>query len=213
MNEVLSVANLDFSYRNEKLLRNINFNINEGDFVGITGANGSGKSTLLKLILGFLKPDKGEINFIGGKKDFTIGYVPQNNHEKSISFPITAYEIVSMNVRADGENSSDEKIENALSLVEMNDKKYYDYNKMSGGEQERVMIAKALANEPKILIFDEPTAGLDQESKENLFRLLKHLNSHHKITILVVTHELEFTRDYFNRIFRLESEFVEVKNV
>ena len=213
MSEVLSVTNLDFSYRNEKLLRNINFNINEGDFVGITGANGSGKSTLLKLILGFLKPDRGEINFVSGKKDFTIGYVPQNNHEKSISFPITAYEIISMNVRADGENSSDEKIENALSLVEMNDKKYYDYNKMSGGEQERVMIAKALANEPKILIFDEPTAGLDQESKENLFQLLKHLNSHHKITILVVTHELEFTRDYFNRIFRLESEFVEVKNV
>ena len=108
---------------------------------------------------------------------------------------------------------ANEKIENALSIVEMKDKKNYDYNKMSGGEQERVMIAKALANDPQILIFDEPTAGLDQRSKENLFDLLKHLNIHHNITILVVTHELDFTKDYFNRIFRLDNEFVEVKHV
>ena len=105
MNSIISVENLNFSYRNEKLLRDINFNIEKGDFVGITGANGSGKSTLLKLILGFLKADSGEIKFAGGRDNFSFGYVPQNNHEKSISFPITAWEIVDMNV-SDDENLS-----------------------------------------------------------------------------------------------------------
>ena len=160
-----------------------------------------------------MKADSGEIKFAGGRDNFSFGYVPQNNHEKSIAFPITAWEIVAMNVTDDKNIKSHEKIENALSIVEMKDKKNYNYNNMSGGEQERVMIAKALANDPQILIFDEPTAGLDQRSKENLFDLLKHLNSHHNITILVVTHELDFTKDYFNRIFRLDNEFAEVKNV
>ena len=213
MNSVINVENLNFSYKNEKLLRDINFNIEKGDFVGITGANGSGKSTLLKLILGFLKPDSGIITFVGGRDNSSIGYVPQNNHEKSISFPITAWEIVAMNITDDENMKSTEKIENALSIVEMKDKKSYDYNKMSGGEQERVMIAKALANDPQVLIFDEPTAGLDQKSKENLFDLLRYLNRQHNITILVVTHELDFTKNYFNRIFTLDNEFVGVKHV
>ncbi len=211
MEELINVKNLCFSYRNEKILNNINFSINKGDFVGITGANGSGKSTLLKLILGFLKPDEGKIDFLKNQDNLMIGYVPQNNHEKTISFPITAEEIISMSVKKS--EHSNEKIENVLELVDMTEKRHYNYNKMSGGEQERIMIAKALVNDPEILIFDEPTAGLDQSSKENLFEILKHLNSFHGITILIVTHELDFAKDYFNRVFRLDGEFSEVKNV
>ncbi|MDO5755321.1 MAG: ABC transporter ATP-binding protein [Tissierellia bacterium] len=208
MTKIIEIKDLNFSYTDTPLLQGLNLTVNKGDFVGITGPNGSGKSTLLKLITGQLN-SKDSIIVEGGNLE-NVGYVPQSNVQMNITFPITCQEVVQLNLyremgpfKIPGRKVK-EKATMALQMVGMAKKKRYNFNTLSGGEKQRVMIAKALVAEPKLLIFDEPTAGIDAESKEILYRILKHLNEHHQITILVVTHELEGSRQYFQRILRLD---------
>ena len=211
MNSLIEIENMSFGY-DKILLNNINLNINKGDFLGIIGSNGTGKSTLLKIILGQIKPDKGKVIIENNNNEASnIGYVKQMNKEKVVSFPITPLEIVKLNLfsKMDFFKISNKRLDstaiNALTMVNLEDKIYYNYNNMSGGEQQRVLIAKSLVNNPEILIFDEPTAGIDNESKIILFDILSHLNKFHNITIIIVTHELEFSKKYFSRILELKN--------
>lgn len=215
MNKIIELKDLSFGYKRD-LLSNINLDINEGEFVGITGDNGEGKTTLLKLILGQLKPNQGEVVLAkdeDGKK-ITVGYLEQRLAEKNLSFSITPMEIISLNLYDEmgffkiPNKKIKGKAENALSMVKMLDKKEYDFNNMSGGEKQRILIAKELVSNPKILIFDEPTAGIDVDSKKILFSILEHLNKMHKITIIVVTHEMDFCRPYFSRVLRVKDKKV-----
>ncbi|MDY6065918.1 MAG: metal ABC transporter ATP-binding protein [Finegoldia sp.] len=215
MSRIIEVKDLSFGYNDNLILEDANLQVQKGDFLGLIGPNGSGKSTLIKLILGIYKPSFGSISINDkdslDRRSSDIGYVPQSNHEDTIAFPITVKEVVSLNI-LDRKKKANNEIKNVLSMVGLQDKEDYNYNTMSGGEQERVLIAKALVNEPNILIFDEPTTGLDQESKINLFESLKHLNKFHKITIFVVTHDLEFSEKYFSRIVKIQDKkLVEVK--
>lgn len=211
MEKAIEISNLTFGYE-KNILENLNLDIYHGDFLGIVGPNGTGKTTLLKIIIGQIKQSSGTVRIYeekDGRK--SVGYVKQMNMESSVSFPITPLEVVTLNLYNEMGifKISNKKIEqealNALSVVNLKDKAFYNYNSMSGGEQQRVLIAKALVNNPKILIFDEPTAGIDQKSKERLFNLLEHLNKHHNITIIMVTHEIGISEKYFNRIIELES--------
>lgn len=220
MNKIIDIKNLFFGY-DRNILENANLKVNKGDFLAIVGENGAGKTTLLKLLLRQLKPIKGNINlFTDGNRNFgSIGYLKQINEDNKVSFPITPLEIVQMNLyfkMAFFKLSNKELREmayNSLKLVRLGEKAKYNYNTMSGGEQQRVLIAKALVNNPEILILDEPTAGIDAESKINLFKILKHLNSRHHITIIVVTHEFEILCKYFNRAVKLENKkLVEIKD-
>ena len=213
MSSLIEIENMFFGY-DRSLLENINLNIKKGDFVGIVGSNGTGKSTLLKIMIGQIKPDSGKV-IISKEEKNNIGYIKQMNKEKLIPFPITPLEIVKLNLYKDmgffkiSNKKLDNIVMNALSMVNLEDKYLYDYNKMSGGEQQRVIIAKTLVNNPEILVFDEPTAGIDKESKVILFNILEHLNKHHKITIIMVTHELEFSKKYFNRILEVKEKNVQ----
>lgn len=212
MEKIIHIQNLDFSYNEIPLLENINMDLYEGDYAAIIGPNGSGKSTFIKLILGELKQDRGTISIKGGKDKINskmIGYVPQMNRESTVAFPITALEVVSLNLYKKNSllnlvSLQDKKRSRyALEMVNLKDKMDYNYNRMSGGEQQRVMIAKALVNNPEVLIFDEPTAGVDKESKDTLFEILDHLNKVHNKTILIVTHELDYMKKHLNRIFEI----------
>ncbi len=216
MENIIELKDLSFGYKKD-LLKNVNLEIKSGEFIGITGDNGEGKTTLLKLILGQLKPDSGMV--ILGKdsqgKNVSIGYLEQRLAEKNMSFSITPMEIISLNLYDEmgffkiPSKKTKSKVNNALSMVKISDKKDYDFNNMSGGEKQRVLIAKELVDNPQVLIFDEPTAGIDNDSKKILFGILEHLNKFHKITILVVTHEMEFCRPYFSRILRVKDKKVE----
>ena len=188
----------------------------------IIGANGSGKSTLLKLILKELNPSDGEIfisstNIKNFKEWDTIGYVPQINAGNIPGFPITALEIVTLNLYNKmgffkfSRKSHIELAKRALSQVNMLDFANTPINKMSGGQQQRIMIAKSLINNPKILIFDEPTTGIDKESKDQLFKILTHLNRIHGITILLVTHELEIMKDNLTKVVEIRDKKVVVR--
>ena len=211
MENAIEIRNLTFGYE-KNILENVNLDIYSGDFLGIVGPNGTGKTTLLKIIIGQIKQNSGTVKIYeekDGRK--SIGYVKQMNMESSVSFPITPLEVVTLNLYNEmgifkiSNKKIEQKALNALSVVNLKDKSLYNYNSMSGGEQQRVLIAKALVNNPKILIFAEPTAGIDQKSKEKLFNLLEHLNKNHHITIIMVTHEMDISKKYFNRIIELNN--------
>lgn len=223
MESIISIKNVSFSYSGGvNVLENLSFDIYKKDFIAIIGANGSGKSTLLKLILKELNPSDGEIfisstNIKNFKEWDTIGYVPQINAGNIPGFPITALEIVTLNLYNKmgffkfSRKSHIELAKMALSQVNMLDFANTPINKMSGGQQQRIMIAKSLINNPKILIFDEPTTGIDKESKDQLFKILTHLNRIHGITILLVTHELEIMKDNLTKVVEIRDKKVVVR--
>lgn len=223
MESIISIKNVSFSYSGGvNVLENLSFDIYKKDFIAIIGANGSGKSTLLKLILKELNPSDGEIfisstNIKNFKEWDTIGYVPQINTGNIPGFPITALEIVTLNLYNKmgffkfSRKSHIELAKRALSQVNMLDFANTPINKMSGGQQQRIMIAKSLINNPKILIFDEPTTGIDKESKDQLFKILTHLNRIHGITILLVTHELEIMKDNLTKVVEIRDKKVVVR--
>lgn len=211
----IEIKNLRFGYNENLILKDINLSLDEGDFAIISGENGSGKSTLIKLILGELKKDKGIIKLFGiDMEDFKnfdkIGYVPQVNEAIKVAFPVSAREYVGLNLYKEFSifntitKKSKSKIEDTFSTLKIKDLIYRPFNKLSGGQAQRVMIARALVNNPDILILDEPTVGIDQKSKEDFLDLLVHLNTHHNISILMITHEMEILGDYVDKVFRLK---------
>lgn len=211
----IEIKNLKFGYNENQILKNVNLSLDEGDFAVISGKNGSGKSTLIKLILGELKKDKGIIKLFGiDMEDFKnfdkIGYVPQVNEAIKVAFPVSAREYVGLNLYKEFSifntitKKSKSKVENTFSTLKIKDLIDRPFNKLSGGQAQRVMIARALVNNPDILILDEPTVGIDQKSKENFLDLLVHLNTHHNISILMITHEMEILGDYVDKVFKLK---------
>lgn len=184
----IEVRNLDFSYEKTPVLSNVNFSVNQGDFLAIIGPNGGGKSTLMKLIVGLLKPSAGEVRVFGEKvpsKKVSLGYVPQNTN-RNLEFPITVEETVATGLphfRPDPP-----KVRELLETVRMEAFLKRRLGELSGGERQRVLIARALASEPQILFLDEPSSNIDAKGQEDLYGLLAQLNA--KMTIVIVSHDL-----------------------
>lgn len=211
----IEIKNLKFGYNENLILKGVNLDLDQGDFAVISGENGSGKSTLIKLILGELKKDHGSIKLFGiDMEDFKnfdkIGYVPQVNEAIKIAFPVSAREYVGLNLYKEFSilntitKKSKSKIENTFSTLKIKDLIDRPVNTLSGGQAQRVMIARAMVNNPDILILDEPTVGIDQKSKEDFLDLIVHLNTHHGISILMITHEMEILGDYVDKVFKLK---------
>jgi zinc transport system ATP-binding protein len=184
----IEVKNLSYSYhKNQTILEDISFSINQKELVAVIGHNGSGKSTLIKLLLGLLKTKKGEITTTG-----TIGYIPQS-YNQDINFPAKVKEILELeccdcSLRGD--------VIKSLNLEKLEDKQFKN---LSGGQQQRVLIALALLSNPKILVLDEPTVGVDTKTQEEFYKLLKKLNKERELTILFVTHDTGMISNYFTK--------------
>ncbi|MCR5787004.1 MAG: ATP-binding cassette domain-containing protein [Acholeplasmatales bacterium] len=192
MEELIKLDNISFSYDNKNiLLQNVNFNIYRSDFIGLVGVNGSGKSTLLKLITGVIKPTSGSI--ICNKK-IKFGYVNQTTSLEEGAFPATVYEIVSLGICKKPFrfiNKEDKnKIEQVLELFGLSKLKDKSINSLSGGQMQKVKIAKVLLSNPDLIILDEPTTGIDTISQEVLLELIRHLHAMKK-TILFVSHNVK----------------------
>lgn len=192
---VIEVSGLSFSYHDSPVLENVSLAIAEREFVAVIGPNGGGKTTLLKLLLGLLKPDRGTIRIFQGPPERAfgrIGYVPQNVGVNK-SFPICVLDVVLMGRLRHPGGARISKKDLAAAQKALEDLDMYDYRNrriddLSGGQKERVFIARALATEPDILFLDEPTAGLDTSGRNDLYNRLKDLNQIK--TILVVTHDM-----------------------
>ena len=215
----IEIKNLKFGYNENLILKGVNLDLDQGDFAVISGENGSGKSTLIKLILGELKKDHGSIKLFGiDMEDFKnfdkIGYVPQVNEAIKVAFPVSAREYVGLNLYKEFSifntitKKSKSKIENTFSTLKIKDLIDRPVNTLSGGQAQRVMIARAMVNNPDILILDEPTVGIDQKSKEDFLDLIVHLNTHHGISILMITHEMEILGDYVDKVFKLKEGLI-----
>lgn len=200
--KAVSINNLNFSYSQIPVLKNCNLNVDIGEFTVILGGNGSGKSTLIKLMLGELKSNSGEIKILGKNiEDYVsfkdIGYVPQINIVNKIAFPITCLELVSLNLYEEfgfikiPKKNHYQKAKDILKKMGMESYINTPVNELSGGLAQRAMISKAMINDPKILILDEPTAGVDKYSKDHFFETIDFLSKKFNVTIIMVTHELK----------------------
>jgi zinc transport system ATP-binding protein len=209
---VIEVKNVGFGYRsNDPILRLVSLTVERGDFFGIIGTNGSGKTTLLKMILGLLKPDSGEVKIFGenplkSTKRSRIGYISQAAVQFDRSFPATAYEVVLMGRVARAglfrrlTANDKKKARTALKEVGLEQLADRKVGELSGGQQQRVIIARALAGDPELMIFDEPTLGVDVNAEAEFYKLLRHLNVEHGLTLVVVTHDLDIIGHQVNKL-------------
>jgi zinc transport system ATP-binding protein len=192
--QVVAIDKLSYAYSGSLVLDNISFSINEGDLLGMIGPNGAGKTTLFSCMLGLLSGYRGTIKIFGNdiKKDTkalkSIGYIPQRKTIEQ-NFPATVEEIVALGITS-GRISKD-KINAALDTVGLLEQKDRRVGELSGGQQQRVLIAKAIVNDPKLLILDEPATGIDLETQNKFYALLKKLNQEEKITIIWASHDLD----------------------
>lgn len=196
-NEIIKVEGLTFDYPDTAVLKNVNFTLNSGDFLGIIGANGAGKSTLIKLILGLLPYSEGSIKLFGtdfSKVRSKIGYVSQKANSFNSDFPTTVREVVRANLSSQKglfkrfDRTDDEKVKNALLKVGMSGYENKLIHSLSGGQQQRVFIARALAPEPNLLLMDEPTVGIDAQSVHEIMDIITELNKK-GMTIIMTNHD------------------------
>ena len=202
MLNIVEIEHLTVKYPDVKALDDVSFTVKEGDFLGIIGPNGAGKSTLFASMLGLNTKYEGSIKFFGQdirkSKDYLkeIGYVPQKPIFEQ-NFPATVSDIVQMSLRKE---SNEKKIDEILQQLWIHELSNRRIGELSGGQQQRVFIAKALVNNPKILILDEPVTGIDQQSIDLFYSILKELNSKQKITIIWSSHDLDAVNQLANHV-------------
>jgi zinc transport system ATP-binding protein len=213
-NVVIDIDNVSFNYGAVSVLENISLKIYEDEFIGIIGPNAGGKSTLLKLILGLLKPSKGVISkfkYDGKALINNIGYVSQHSTFPR-DFPITVGEVVMMGHIGTSSkffHYSKKEIElakQAMQKLEIQDIEKRKIGELSGGQLQRVLIARELVCQPEILILDEPTSNVDMRIEEDIFSLLKNYSEH--MTIIVVSHDIAFISSYVDRVACLNKTLV-----
>lgn len=203
MHEVISLDNVSYGYNSDLVLENISFKADQGDLLGIIGPNGAGKTTLFSLILGLLEGYQGKITLFNEdirnnrKALKRVGYIPQKKNINQ-GFPATVEEIVSLGVP--GRKTNKDVIISALKIVGLLEQKDKRIGELSGGQQQRVLIAKALVNEPELLILDEPTTGIDLETQDRFYTLLRNLNSERNITIILASHDLDAINRLANKV-------------
>lgn len=210
--KLLEVKNLNVSLGGQKILENINFSLDESEFLGVIGPNGAGKTTLLKAILGLI-PYEGEIKFYGEsiqKHLDKISYVPQR-FEFDKSIPITIEEFLNL-THCKLEAEEREAILKETGVFKYLKKKLGD---VSGGQLQRVLVTKSLMDKPKLILMDEPITGIDIEGEKKFIEILKHLNEKHKISIILVSHELSVIYHLVQKILCLNKKmfcFGNIKN-
>ncbi len=219
MSTVIQANNISVSYSRTDALTNISFSIERGDFVGLAGPNGAGKTTLVKAILGLLPIAKGGIELFGqSQKQFTawrkVGYLPQKASTINPLFPATVHEIITLGLLSDHKfpkklsKIHEEKTDTVLHELAISSLKESMFSELSGGQQQKVLLARALVSKPEILIFDEPSTALDPESREAFFKMLERLNKEKGITILFITHDTGYIGQYATKLMYIDKNLI-----
>jgi zinc transport system ATP-binding protein len=214
----LELDNCSVSYQNIEAVSNVTLAIEQGDYVGIVGPNGSGKSTLIKAVLGLL-PCSGSIKVLGSppgqfKQWSKVGYLPQKQNTVNPLFPATVAEVVSLGLLSTKKiprrlsDCDKDHINDVMDWLEISGIRDKMFSRLSGGQQQRVFLARAMVNNPKLLILDEPTVALDPQSRENFYRITKHINTTHGVTVLLVTHDSGSIGQYASKMLYLDKKVV-----
>lgn len=218
MTDAIVVQGVSFGYsRDEPVLKNVSFEVAEGEFIGLIGPNGGGKSTLLKLLIGFLEPWEGTISIFS--KPATsypngVGYVPQALHYDR-SFPISVLDLVLQGRLARlgffGRFSKEDKefarhVLEQVGLIDFCDK---SFGTLSGGQAQRVLIARALACEPKVLLLDEPLAAVDVQAEADFYEILHKIRKN--LTIMMVTHDIQAVIQHVKRVLCVQGSVMSLE--
>ena len=200
MRSFVELEDVDFTYGAVLVLEHINLTVEPGDFLGIIGPNGSGKTTLLRIMLGLLPPTRGSVRLFGHppasfRQWGRLGYVPQKA-TLDPSLPVTVHEVVATGLLPSlglfGRIGAAERkrIAEVLAQVGMEAHALERIGALSTGQQQRVLIARALVSKPELLILDEPTGGVDPEAQTSFYALLHHLNRERDVTLILVSHDI-----------------------
>lgn len=193
---MIEAKNLTKRFGNQLVFQNVNFKINQGDFLSLIGPNGSGKTTLVKILMGLEPKTSGELNFDHKQ---TIGYVPQFRNIDN-DYPLSIEAFIRLNLKftlsSTKRRENDRLIQEILEKTGLTDLKDRPLGLASGGEKQKAYLAQALLNDPKILILDESTASLDVEVKMQLMDLVAELNKKYQLTVIFITHDYELTKKY-----------------
>ena len=204
-NALIEVNDVTLGYEGQAVWEHLSFRVGRGDYLAIVGENGSGKSTLLKSLLGLLKPMSGSIERADSLKSGAIGYLPQQTKAQK-DFPATVYEVVLSGFLSAKQGrffyTAKEKSAALMNMGKLGilEKRDKCYRELSGGLQQRVLLARALCAAGELLILDEPVTGLDPAAAQDLYRTLAYLNKKEHIAIVTVTHDMENALRYASAI-------------
>lgn len=207
---IFECNNVALGYENRIVAKNLNFRLDEGEYLCIVGENGTGKSTLVKTLLGLIKPLEGKIKTDVGRSHKGIGYLPQQTQAQK-DFPASVWEVVLSGVLNSGHKSpfysKEDKVEAKKNLEKLGilELKKCCYRELSGGQQQRVLLARALCATDSALILDEPVTGLDPAAAKDFYEEIKKLNKE-GVTIIMVTHDIKNALAYATHILHLEQE-------
>ena len=193
---LIKCENVSIGYEGQTIVRDLNFEIGQGDYLCIVGENGSGKSTLVKSLLGLKAVDSGKIEFGDGLKQKEIGYLPQQNDFQK-DFPASVYEVVlSGRLNSRGFRpfyTATDKAEAAekMEMLGITDLRGQCFRDLSGGQKQRVLLARALCATKKLLLLDEPVTGLDPIVTAEFYQLIQKINRESGIAVVMVSHDIE----------------------
>lgn len=204
----IECKNAAFGYEGKAAVDQLNFKVEEGNYLCIVGENGSGKSTLMKGILGLISPMEGEIILSDGLKKNEIGYLPQQTDVQK-NFPASVYEVV-ISGRLNrigrriffGKKDRQEAYEK-MKMMGIYELRNQSYQELSGGQRQRVLLARALCATQKVLLLDEPVTGLDPATTKEMYRCIRELNRKHGIAIIMISHDIEMAVSEASHILQL----------
>lgn len=208
---LLTCKNVTMSYDGKKVLTDLSFAVNKGDYLCIVGENGSGKSTLMKGILGLMSPSKGQFMYSDGLKQKEIGYLPQQSSVQR-DFPASVWEVVMSGcLNKKGIGGFYNKAEKAAATANMErlnitKLKKRCYGELSGGQQQRVLLCRALCATGMLILLDEPVSGLDPIATAEMYNIIDDLNKTQGITVIMVSHDIVSAVDHANHILHLNSD-------
>ncbi len=216
---IIDCKNLSVRYRQSLALEGISFSVEPGDYIGVVGPNGSGKTTLIKTMLGLLKPESGSIEIMGesvhGFNQWQkIGYLPQATTITNKSFPATVAEVVATGLLGGKSfprtlsGVDQQHVRTILDILDIGHLQHEQIGNLSGGQTQKVFLARAMVATPAILILDEPTAALDPSTREHFYETIARLNKEQGTTIMLITHDSGTIGKYASKMLYLDHTLV-----
>lgn len=212
MNKLITAEDINVSFGRLEVLKDITFQVEQNDFLAIVGPNGSGKTTLMKALLGLVTINSGKFTFNDAFNKKDIGYLPQSSFLHDKHFPATVKEIIATGLPSQSilkkSKKHDKIIRQISGLLDIDHLLNKKIGYLSGGQYQRVLMARALVKKPKLLVLDEPTSALDPKIREEFYSLIEHLHKHENVSIVLISHDLQSVNKYAKNILYLDQKVV-----